>query len=80
MSIKSKTTTITIRVTEEEKKWLQLMANFYGITISELVMHYDLDKLEDKYDVYVAEESYKDYEKNKKESRPLSELIKELDL
>jgi hypothetical protein len=35
---------------------------------------------EDVYDAKLAEAAYTEYEKNGKQSRPFSELIKELDL
>lgn len=42
--------TITVRVSDQEKAWLQVMADFYGVTLSELVKKYSMDDLEDEYD------------------------------
>lgn len=41
---------ITIRVTDEEKEWYQYMADFYGISLSELIKTYSDEDLEDEYD------------------------------
>ena len=38
------------------------------------------EKIEDEYDISIADEAYNDYVKSGKKSRPISELWKELDL
>lgn len=40
--------TISVRVSDAEKEWLQYMADFYGITLSELMKKYSMDQLEDE--------------------------------
>lgn len=34
---------ITIRVSDDEKEWLDYMAEFYGITLSELMKNYSME-------------------------------------
>lgn len=51
--------TITVRVTDEEKEWLQYMAEFYGTSLSELIKTYSMEELEDTYDIQTAEIAYK---------------------
>lgn len=38
------------------------------------------EKTEDEYDIIVADEAYKEYVESGKQSRPIAELFKELDL
>ncbi len=50
---------INITVTDSEKEWLQYMADFYGISLSDLLKEYSMDQLE--YDTQVAEIAHKKY-------------------
>lgn len=45
---------ITVRVSDDEKEWLQYMADFYGLTLSDLIKNYSMDQLEDEYDKQTA--------------------------
>lgn len=40
--------TISVSVSDAEKEWLQYMADFYGVTLSELIKKYSMDQLEDE--------------------------------
>lgn len=68
--------TITVRVTEDEKAFLDQMAKFEGKSLSELLKTITLDSLEDTYDAHVGDLAYAEYLKNP-QSRPLSELMAE---
>ena len=68
--------TITVRVSEEEKQFLDEMAKFEGKSLSELLKTKTLASLEDAYDAKTGDLVYEEYLKDKK-SRPLSELFKE---
>lgn len=74
------TSTITIRVTDEDKKFLQKMAEFYGLTVSELFKKKTIEQLEDEYDAEIADMAYQNYLDSGCKSSPIEELIKELDL
>ena len=50
---------ITLKVSEEEKLFLQSMAKFEGKSLSELT----LTSLEDEYDAKIADMKLKEYEK-----------------
>ena len=52
---------ITIRVSDSEKEWLQYMADFYGLSLSELLKKYSMEQLEDTYDAQVAEVTHKKF-------------------
>ncbi|WP_314208563.1 type II toxin-antitoxin system RelB family antitoxin [Vagococcus salmoninarum] len=71
--------TITVRVTDEEKAFLDQMAAFEGKSLSELVKTKTLASLEDAYDAHVGDMAYEEYLKNLKnpKTRPLSDLMTE---
>jgi len=60
--------TISIRVSATEKMWLQQMAEFYGLSLSALILTYSFDQLEDTYDALMAESAYKHYYHAKNQS------------
>ncbi len=71
--------TITVRVTEEEKKFLDQMAEFENKSLSELMKSNTMAMLEDKYDASVAYKAYEQYLEDK-QAKPLIELAKEYGL
>ncbi|MBZ6526386.1 toxin-antitoxin system, antitoxin component [Aerococcaceae bacterium DSM 111021] len=71
--------TITVRVTEDEKQFLDEMAKFEGKSLSELLKTTTLEYLEDTYDANIADYSYQEYLKDKK-TRPLADLMSELNI
>lgn len=40
--------TVSVSVSDAEKELLQYMADFYGVTLSELIKKYSMDQLEDE--------------------------------
>ena len=46
---------ITLKVSEEEKLFLQSMAKFEGKSLSELIREKTLSSLEDEYDAKIAD-------------------------
>ncbi|HGV8404612.1 TPA: type II toxin-antitoxin system RelB family antitoxin [Enterococcus faecium] len=50
---------ITVRVSDAKKEWLSYMAEFYGITLSELLKNYSMEQLEDEYNRQTAEIAHK---------------------
>lgn len=69
--------TITIRVSEKEKEWLTYMAEFYGISLSELIKEYSMEELEDAYDLQIGEISYKRWVESGKETVSMEEVLDE---
>lgn len=60
-------TTITLKVSEADKKFMQAIAKFEGVSLSELIRTKSLDAIEDEYDARVADlalEEYEDYLEN----------------
>ena len=52
---------ISVRVSNDEKKFLETMAEFKGVSISDLLRTYTFEQLEDEYDARIGEEAYQDY-------------------
>ena len=55
-------TTITLKVSEADKKFMQAIAKFEGISLSELIRTKNLDAIEDEYDARVADLALAEYE------------------
>lgn len=53
---------ITLKISEQEKTFLQGMAKFEGVSLSELIREKTLRALEDEYDAKVADMALEDYE------------------
>lgn len=70
----------SIRLTDEEKRLAESYALLHSISVGEAFKKALFDRIEEEYDITVAESAYKDYVDSGKESRPFSELKKELDL
>lgn len=74
-------TTITLKVSEADKAFMQAMAKFEGVSLSELIRTKTLEALEDEYDARVGELAYQEYledVKNGYEPMTLEEMAKEL--
>lgn len=70
----------SIRLTEEERKLADSYAKLHSLSIGEAFKRALFEKIEDEYDVTLANEAYNDYVKDGMKSRPIEELWKELDL
>ena len=60
-------TTITLKVSEADKKFMQAIAKFEGVSLSELIRTKTIEAIEDEYDARVADlalEEYEDYLEN----------------
>ncbi|WP_172189190.1 type II toxin-antitoxin system RelB family antitoxin [Lentilactobacillus kribbianus] len=68
---------ITVRVSDAEKEWLQYMADFHGLTLSDLVKNYSMEQLEDEYDNQTAEIAHKRFIEDGKKTVPMSEILDE---
>ncbi|AOF48355.1 type II toxin-antitoxin system RelB family antitoxin [Tetragenococcus halophilus] len=68
---------ITVRVSDAEKEWLNYMADFYGISLSDLLKTYSMEQLEDEYDRQTAEIAYKHWLENGKQTVSMDEILSE---
>ena len=70
----------SIRLTPEEKSLAESYAKLHSLSMGEAFKIALFEKIEDEYDITVADEAYKEYLQGGRKSRPVSELWKELDL
>ncbi|MBQ8981170.1 MAG: antitoxin [Eubacterium sp.] len=70
----------SIRLTDEEKQLANSYAKIHSISISEAFKRALFEKIEDEFDISLADEAYAEYKKSGKKSRPIDELWKELDI
>lgn len=68
----------SIRLSNEEKLLAESYAKLHSISIGEAFKRALFEKIEDEYDIAIAEQAYKEYVKSGKQSRPIDELWKEL--
>lgn len=68
---------ITVRVSDAEKEWLSYMAEFYGITLSELLKTYSMEQLEDEYDRQTAAIAHKHWVESGKTTVSMEEILRE---
>ena len=55
-------TIITLKVSEADKKFMQAIAKFEGVSLSELIRTKTLEAIEDEYDARVADLALAEYE------------------
>lgn len=70
----------SIRLTAEEKSLAESYAKLHSLSVGEAFKRALFEKIEDEYDITVADEAYNEYLQEGQKSRPISELWKELDL
>lgn len=70
----------SIRLTAEEKSLAESYAKIHSFSLGEAFKKALFERIEDEYDVTVADEAYREYVDGGRKSRPISELWKELDL
>lgn len=70
---------VSIRMTEEERQLADAYAKLNGVTLSEAIKKAYFDKIEEEYDVALADSAMREYKKNPK-TYTLDELMKELGL
>ena len=63
---KVKAMVISIRMTEEEKKLADAYAKLNGMSLSEAIKCAYFEKIEDEYDIALADMALREYEKNPK--------------
>ena len=68
----------SIRLSEEERALADSYAKLHAMSVGEAFKQALFEKIEDEYDVAVADEAYQDYLKSGKKSRPVGDLWKDL--
>ena len=69
----------SIRLTEEERNLAESYAKLHSYSLSEAFKRALFEKIEDEYDIAVAESAYKEYVDSGRKSTPLQDFWKELD-
>ena len=64
----------SIRLTENEKRLADSYAKMHSMSIGEAFKRALFEKIEDEYDLAVAEEAYKEYVDSGMKSTPIEEL------
>ncbi len=70
----------SIRLTSEEKNLAESYAKLHAISVGEAFKRALFERIEDEYDISVANDAYSEYVNGGSKSRPISELWEELDL
>ena len=67
----------SIRLNNEVRKLAECFAKLHSISLSEAFKTALFDKIEEEYDIAIADEAYKEYKESGEKSRPIEELWKE---
>ena len=70
----------SIRLNEDERQLVDSYAKLHSITVGEDFKRALFDKIEEEYDIAIANEAYDDYVKSGKESKPIDDLWKDLNI
>ncbi len=70
----------SIRLTEDEKQLANSYARSHSMSIGEAFKRALFDKIEEEYDIIIANEAYEEYVASGKQSRPIAELWSEADV
>ena len=70
----------SIRLSDEEKHLAESYAKLHSMSVGEAFKRALFEKIEDEYDITIADDAYNEYLKSGKKSRPIQELWKDLDL
>ena len=57
---------VSIRMTEEERQLADAYAKINGVSLSEAIKRAYFEKIEDEYDIALADAALREYEKNPK--------------
>lgn len=70
----------SIRLTEEERRLAESYAKLHSLSLGDAFKTALFDRIEDEFDVVVANEAYGEYEAGGKKRRPIEEFWQELNL
>ena len=69
----------SIRLTEDERMLAESYAKIHSYSLSEAFKRALFEKIEDEYDIAVAESAYKEYVDSGRKSTPVQDFWRELD-
>lgn len=69
----------SIRLTTEEKKLAESYAKLHSMSLGEAFKMALFEKIEDEYDVALANEAYQEYLDSESKSTPVADFWRELD-
>lgn len=70
--------TFSIRLTNEEKNLAASYAKLHSMSLAEAFKQALFDRIEDEYDLAVARDAEREYERSGYQSRPIEEFWQEL--
>ena len=70
----------SIKLTDEEEKLAKSYAKKHSLSLNETFKQALFEKIEDEYDIAMADKAYKDYVNNGSKSTPIKDFWKELEL
>ncbi|MCK9254062.1 MAG: DUF6290 family protein [Clostridiales bacterium] len=70
----------SIRLTEDERALAESYAKIHSYSLAEAFKKALFEKIEEEYDIAVYHAAYKEDEESGKQSRPIEELWKELEI
>lgn len=70
----------SIRLSEEEKRLADSYAKNHSLSLGEAFKRALFERIEDEYDIALADEAYSEYIEGGKKSTPIAELWKECGL
>lgn len=76
---KGDTMAFSIRLSNEEKALAESYAKIHAISIGEAFKRALFERIEDEYDLVIADEAYRDYVESGCKSTPVEEFWRELD-
>lgn len=69
----------SIRLTEEERQLATSYAKLHSLSLGECFKQALFERIEDEYDISIADEAYRNYEKSGFKSVPAADFWRELD-
>lgn len=70
----------SIRLSDEERRLADSYAKIHSISVGEAFKKAFFEKIENEYDIAIADQAYGEYVKSGKKSKPIQELWDELSL
>ena len=70
----------SIRLTKDERALAESYAKLHSLSMGEAFKNALFERIEDEYDIALAEDAYQEYVASGCKSRPIEELWKELEL
>ena len=70
----------SIRLTDEERKLAESYSKIHSISLGEAFKRALFEKIEDEFDLTVAEEAHDEYVKTGKKSQPIEKLWDDLSI